>query len=88
MGLAGMESTSKPVVTQWLMAMDFEANGGAGEATWTIVPTRAMTFPDMKSAYDYWSQVSIYVPVRPTDGQPNRPLTMYTVEIKEIPNVE
>lgn len=51
-----------------------------GKADWTADLAEAMKFPDAKAAWDCYVQGSSVVPVRP-DGQPNRPLTAYTVEV-------
>lgn len=53
---------------------------GIAMLTVTDDPATARVFPDVMSAIDYWRAVSPIYPVRP-DGQPNRPLTAYAMEV-------
>ena len=53
-----------------------------GIAEWTEDETDAMVFPSFRAAWECWKTQSTVVPERP-DGQPNRPLTAYTVEIRK-----
>ena len=66
--------------TWFLQSCDFEAHGGRGHVEFTKDPAKAMQFNSNPEAFDYWRTTSKTNPVRP-DGQPNRPLTAYTVEI-------
>ncbi len=43
--------------------------------------TKARTFAEGNEAIEFWRQVSRDDPTRP-DGEPNRPLTMFTVSIE------
>lgn len=45
--------------------------------------TKAKRYADAGEAWADWSRVSRLWPRRP-DGQPNRPLTAYTVEITDV----
>lgn len=47
----------------------------------------AKHFATAPEAFECWRAVAPNMPVRP-DGQPNRPLTAYTVEIRPVPPVE
>ena len=60
---------------------------GYGKLSLTGDPARAMRFADTGEAMMFWTQVSRTVPVRDTDGKPNRPLTVFTVEVGPLPNV-
>lgn len=70
----------------YLHSADFDANGGIGDMAFTSDPTRAMRFPDAKSALELWHTQSTVLPLRP-DNKPNRPLTALTVEIVEAPGL-
>jgi hypothetical protein len=63
---------------------DVEAHSGRGEATFTSDPRQAKRFANAARAMAWWRQVPEAMPVRP-DGEPNRPLTAYTVEILPDP---
>ena len=44
---------------------------------------RALQFPSVVEAMEFWRQVEPRQPIRP-DGKPNRPLTTFTVEVKPL----
>lgn len=67
----------------YLMTCDFEANGGRGFLTVTTDQRCAKRFSSGREALEYWRTQSKTVPLRP-DGKPNRPLTAYTIEIKQV----
>lgn len=46
--------------------------------------TRAKLFPSFQAAYEFITQQSTVMPLRPTDGKPNRPLTALSVEITQV----
>lgn len=60
-----------------------DARGGRGEVVFTNNGTQALTFATYAEAFEFWRQQSTVQPLRP-DGQPNRPLTAWTVEIIPI----
>ncbi|MFC5391206.1 hypothetical protein [Bosea vestrisii] len=64
----------------YLFRCDFEANRGRGEVLWTVERDKAMRFDNPGAALAYWKTPSQTVPLRP-DGQPNRPLSAFTIEI-------
>ena len=68
---------------QYLVGHDPEAFGGRGWAEWTADLTKARQFTDYGAALDYWRQVPRTRPTRP-DGQPNRPLTSFTVTLEPL----
>lgn len=67
---------------QYLECYDVDAHGGRGAASWTIDPAQALTFVSAQAAWDCWRQQSTVAPTR-ADGQPNRPLTAFTISIEE-----
>lgn len=71
---------------EWLTSYDPEAGDlertGLFEAS--LDPADALRFPSLEAAYRVVMQQSERVPLRP-DGQPNRPLTAFTLEIKRLP---
>jgi hypothetical protein len=55
-----------------------------GFSEWTFEMSDAMQFATQAEAWDTWRTVHAKDPVRSWDGQPNRPLTAFTVEIGEF----
>lgn len=55
-----------------------------GQIVVTRNPRAAMLFPDAAAALAAWKTQSTVAPLR-RDGEPNRPLTAYTVEIEPAP---
>lgn len=47
-------------------------------------PAKALRFADAAAATACWRQQSTRVPLR-LDGEPNRPLTAFTVEVMRLP---
>lgn len=68
---------------RYLRRLDVDARGGRGYVAMCDDIRDAMTFADVAEAYAYWRTRSKETPTRP-DGQPNRPLTAYTVEIQPL----
>ena len=66
---------------QYLVSYDPEAYGGRGWADWSSDLGQALHFEDYSAGLAYWRQVSRTRPRRP-DGQPNRPLTAFTVSLE------
>jgi len=60
---------------------DVNAGQGRGAVTGTYDRAKAVQFATAAEAIAYWQAVSGVRPVRP-DGQPNRPLTAYTVVVE------
>lgn len=71
-------------VGKWLSKADVDYAGGRGMADFSIFPTQALRFDSMQEAWAFWQQQSTVKPLR-EDGQPNRPLTAFTVEVCEVP---
>lgn len=78
--------TSKRVIyvcgNGWIQSHE-DTPCGRGRTTFTRDRTRAITFDSVGDAFEYWDQQSKTVPMRP-DGEPNRPLTAFTVEILPV----
>lgn len=60
-----------------------DADGGRGAVRLTVEPTEAATFDTAAEAAEFYRQTSTVRPTRP-DGQPNRPLTAYTVMLDTL----
>lgn len=54
---------------------------GRGETKFATSREKALQFNSIGEAFEFWRQISKGVPLRP-DGKPNRPLTVFTVEIR------
>lgn len=61
----------------------WQGNPYAGKVQWTDQLGLAMRFETPGNALLFWQQVSTRVPVRP-DGEPNRPLTAWTVLVEKL----
>jgi hypothetical protein len=62
----------------YLRSYDPEGHDGRGDADWTADLAQAKVFASPMEAFEEWRRVPNVLPVRP-DGQPNRPLTAYSV---------
>lgn len=67
----------------WVQSYNPDAHDGYGDVTWTTDPEQALAFTDPSAALDCYRLVPLNRPTRP-DGQPNRPLTAFTIEVEEI----
>lgn len=83
-GLASAYSSGDPLVGQFLLSYDPEAHGGLGDAEFTADLEKARRFADAAEAIECWRAVPNAKPVRP-DGRPNRPLTAFSVTLREVP---
>jgi hypothetical protein len=72
---------STRLMGRWLKHYDPDAHGGLGLVEWTRDVSQALKFADIEEAAQYYRQQSTIRPLRP-DGQPNRPLTGYTVTLE------
>lgn len=72
---------------QWVVSMDPDVSDTdpptypTGFLVTTSDPAEALLFPSFRQAANYWMKQSAAVPLRP-DGQPNRPMTAYSVTIE------
>lgn len=71
-------------VNRFVRSYDPNAQDGYGEVELTADKLKAKQFSDSTSAFEFWRQQSTVRPLR-EDGEPNRPLTAYTVEIVRMP---
>lgn len=67
-----------------LCTFDLEAQSGIGATSWTNDPEKAFTWPTAALALEAWRASPRCRPTRP-DGKPNRPLTVFTVEVMPKP---
>jgi len=72
-----------PEAGQYVVQFDHDAGRGRGFLDCRPELVYALRFPDAAAAMEFWRRDSRLRPVRP-DGQPNRPLTAYTVEIVDV----
>lgn len=82
-GIARVGSQAIPAGS-WLERWDMDYAGGLGAAWWTVDPAKAHRFASPADAMAAWRSQSRLAPLR-ADGQPNRPLTAYTVEVIPAP---
>jgi hypothetical protein len=75
LGNAGSVAVGGPY---WLKSFDVDANDGRGTFRSTSDPAEALRFSDKESAFLAWRSQSTVRPLR-EDGEPNRPLTAFTV---------
>jgi hypothetical protein len=75
-------------VDAWLTGYDPDATQPGSNRTGIIDASpnirKALRFRDAAEAYRYVMQVSRVMPLRP-DGEPNRPLTAFTMSIERLP---
>jgi hypothetical protein len=81
MGLAGTEVNTTPFDGQWLE--DFGSHVD-GHIKTTVNPKKAKRFHGIEEAMRYWRQQH---GIRSTDGEPNRPLTAFTVEFRLLQDI-
>ena len=70
-------------INRWIRDFDVDALEGRGSTRFARNPEDALQFDTFFDALKAYRTQSTVTPLR-DDGQPNRPLTAYTVEIKEI----
>ena len=73
-----MQLLDHPEGPVYLRSFDPAAYGGRGHAKVTHDIADAARFADAVAGWQEWKRESTVLPLRP-DGQPNRPLTAYTV---------
>lgn len=69
----------------YLKAFDPDALMGRGRVEGTLKLQEAMKFDTSQQAHEFWRQTSKEYPTR-QDGRPNRPLTLYNIEILTVPS--
>jgi hypothetical protein len=68
----------------YLLAFDPNPGNGRGDLITTPDPGNAKTFPTRHGALLFYTQQADPPHELRSDGQPNRPLTAYTVEIEKV----
>lgn len=89
-GLAHESIIETPLAGRYIEAFDphwNEDGAGCGNLITTDNVEFAQRFDDHSAALFFWKQQSPTVPLRDTDGKPNRPLTMFHCEMFD-PEVE
>lgn len=71
------------MIGKWVESFDPDAHGGRGDLRVTDDRNKALKFKNPGEALRYWKQQSKLQPLRP-DGQPNRPLTAWTMGIEPL----
>jgi hypothetical protein len=71
-------------INAWVRTFDAEAHEGQGEAKFTPDAALALPFDSTPEAIAFWRTQSTTRPLR-ADGEANRPLTAFTVEIRALP---
>jgi len=84
---AGPLGLRSPLAGQFLETCDFESGHGRGFITSTRDLRKAKKFSDSVEAWEYWRRQSTTTPLR-FDGKPNRPLTAFTCEMIEVPDMD
>ena len=78
-----MRIVDAPGAPQWngffLAAFDLDTQPG-GSFLFTMDPKAAMQFEGLTGVLTAWRTVSTKWPVRPNDGKPNRPMTIFSIE--------
>ena len=68
---------------RYVVDCDVDARRGRGVLKTSDSPLEARQFDNALEAMEYWRRQSNVTPLRP-DGQPNRPLTAYSVEVRPL----
>ena len=71
------------MVNAWLQSFEPEANEGRGAIHFTLDASEAMEFASVEAATAFINTVPESRPMR-DDGEPNRPLTGFTVTVEQI----
>lgn len=66
---------------QWVKSYTPHGRGGRGDIELTPNRSDAKVYETVVAALEDWQRVSVTHPTRP-DGQPNRPMTAWTVRIE------
>ena len=77
------DHSPSPEANQYVVMYDHDGEYGRGLGEFSANIEHALLFPDKAAAMEFWQRTARWRATRP-DGEPNRPLTAYTVEIEEI----
>ena len=67
---------------EYLTKFDPDAHDGIGEIVTASDKSEAIRYPDFGAAMEAWKTQSAVKPFRP-DGEPNRPMTAFSIGIEE-----
>jgi hypothetical protein len=81
--IAAADGGTVPEEGRYLASFDPDAHDGRGSVSTTADQRFALIFHSNRAAFDWWTMQSTVRPFR-ADGQPNRPLTAYTVEFVKV----
>jgi hypothetical protein len=70
---------------RWLLEFDPDAFGSRGRIVQTSNLSKAKRFDSFAAVMEQWKCQSTTVPLR-DDGEPNRPLTAYSIEPQKVQN--
>lgn len=82
--VAGAQTMPGDPAGMYVVDCDVDAHDGRGDAELTDDWVRAKRFANIEEALTFYRRESTVKPLR-EDGQPNRPLTAYTVEVIRVP---
>ena len=68
---------------RYLSHANFDACDGMGDFIFTDDKDKAMRFPSLEAAMEFWKTQSTIRPLR-DDGQPNRPLTAFSAAFETL----
>ncbi len=71
------------MIGKYVETFDPDAHGGRGDLKVTASRNKAKMFSSPGEALRYWKTQSKVQPLRP-DGEPNRPLTAWTMSIEPV----
>ena len=77
------DGSPTPEAGRYIVQFDHDALRGRGTGHYLPEVKYALRFPNAAAAMAFWRRQSVLRPMRP-DGEPNRPLTAYTVEIEDV----
>ena len=83
-GLADGRMLRPDPTGQYLKSYDLEAFDGRGAINWTPDLDHAMRFATLEALLTEWKRSPKCHPIRLTDGQPNRPLTAFSVSTEQV----
>lgn len=84
MKILGCEANPSVLIgpNTYLQSADFDTIGG--DLIFTSNRANAMRFAGLAEGLTFWKTTSRGLPFRP-DGQPNRPLTAFSVTFEQVP---
>jgi hypothetical protein len=82
--IIGPPDDSEDPIGQYLEAYDPNAMDGYGVVLWTPDAASAKRFDSLLDAFEFSRRIPQSRPLR-DDGQPNRPLTAYTLTFESVP---